>query len=141
MKAFIQEFKNFISRGNVIDMAVGIIVGASFGKIVDSLVKHVIMPPIGFILGGVDFSDLKITIKQATDSKSAVTIDYGIFFNAVIDFVIISFAIFALIKVINTLHRKKEKATNKTCPECQMTVPVKARKCGHCTSALEDHQP
>lgn len=136
MKAIIQEFKKFINRGNVIDMAVGIIIGASFGKIVDVLVKHIIMPPIGFVLGGVDFSDLKLTLKQATDTTSAVTVDYGIFFNAIIDFLIISIAIFLLIKLINSLHRKQE-SSEKKCPECQMSIPVKATKCGFCTSRVE----
>ena len=136
MKPLFKEFKAFISRGNVIDMAVGIIIGASFGKIVDALVKHVIMPPIGFVLGGVDFSDLKITIKQATPTAEAVTIDYGIFFNTIIDFLIIAAAIFVLIKVISTLQKKREVAETTTCPECLMLIPKKAKRCGFCTSQI-----
>lgn len=137
MKSLIQEFKTFISRGNVIDMAVGIIIGASFGKIVDALVKHVIMPPIGYLLGGVDFSDLKFIIRGATKTQEAVTIDYGIFLNTVIDFLIISIAIFVLIKLINTFHKKQEVAESKLCSQCQMTIPIKAKKCGYCTSQVE----
>lgn len=135
MKSVLKEFKEFVARGNVIDMAVGIIVGASFGKIVNVLVKNIIMPPIGFVVGGVDFSDLKITIKKATESSSAITIDYGLFFNALIDFLIISIAIFVLIKAISTIHRKKK--NEKQCPECCMEVPIAAKKCGHCTSTIE----
>ncbi|GAB5991457.1 large-conductance mechanosensitive channel protein MscL [Aeromonas enteropelogenes] len=106
--SLIQEFKAFASRGNVIDMAVGIIIGAAFGKIVSSFVGDVIMPPIGLILGGVDFSDLAITLKAAEGSAPAVVIAYGKFLQTIIDFLIISFAIFMGLKAINTLKRKQE---------------------------------
>ncbi|MEZ6962439.1 MULTISPECIES: large-conductance mechanosensitive channel protein MscL [unclassified Aeromonas] len=108
--SLIQEFKAFASRGNVIDMAVGIIIGAAFGKIVSSFVGDVIMPPIGLILGGVDFSDLVITLKAAEGSAPAVVIAYGKFLQTIIDFLIISFAIFMGLKAINTLKRKQEEA-------------------------------
>ncbi|MEL3920416.1 large-conductance mechanosensitive channel protein MscL [Aeromonas enteropelogenes] len=108
--SLIQEFKAFASRGNVIDMAVGIIIGAAFGKIVSSFVGDVIMPPIGLILGGVDFSDLAITLKAAEGSAPAVVIAYGKFLQTIIDFLIISFAIFMGLKAINTLKRKQEEA-------------------------------
>lgn len=117
------EFRRFISRGNVIDMAVGIIIGASFSKMIDSLVNNIIMPPIGFLLGGIDFSGFKITIKKATDTASAVTIDYGLFINTIINFFIIALAIFLLIKVVSSIYRKDE-------PE------ETDKKCGYCTTIL-----
>jgi large conductance mechanosensitive channel len=106
----IKEFREFAVKGNVVDMAVGIIIGAAFGKIVSSLVGDVIMPPIGFVLGGVDFSDLAITIKEASGTAPAVVIAYGKFIQTVIDFTIIAFAIFIAIKAINTLKRREAEA-------------------------------
>ncbi|HOW35100.1 MAG TPA: large-conductance mechanosensitive channel protein MscL [Candidatus Omnitrophota bacterium] len=105
--SIVKEFKEFAMRGNVVDMAVGIIIGAAFGKIVSSLVTDVIMPPIGFLMGGVDFSNLVITLKQATVDKPAVTIGYGLFINTLINFLIVAFAIFMLIKGINILKKKE----------------------------------
>ncbi len=107
MNKFLQDFKSFAMRGNVIDMAVGIIIGAAFGKIVSSLVSDVIMPPIGVLLGGVDFSDLAVTIKAAADGAAAVKINYGTFIQTVIDFIIIALVIFSLIRVMNRLHHEK----------------------------------
>jgi len=104
----VQDFKTFAMKGNVVDMAVGIIIGAAFGKIISSLVADVIMPPIGILLGGVDFSNLSITIKQAVDKSPAVMIKYGMFINTVIDFLIIAFSIFMMVKVMNTLKKKEE---------------------------------
>lgn len=104
----LQEFKTFAFKGNVVDMAVGIIIGVAFGKIVSSLVGDVIMPPIGVILGGVDFSNLSIVLKAAVDQAPAVTLNYGKFIQAIIDFIIIAFSIFILVKGINTLKRKEE---------------------------------
>ena len=104
----LQEFKKFAIRGNVMDMAVGIIIGAAFGKIVSSFVADIIMPPIGILLGGVDFSNLTITLKKASEGVAAVTINYGVFINTVLDFVIIAFAIFIVIKQINRLKKKEE---------------------------------
>ena len=104
----IQEFKKFAMRGSVVDLAVGIIIGAAFGKIVTSLVNDVIMPPIGLFLGGVDFSNLAITVKAATISSPAVVVRYGAFLNTVIDFLIVAVAVFMLIKALNTLKNKEE---------------------------------
>lgn len=106
--SMIKEFKTFAMRGNVVDMAVGIIIGGAFGKIISSLVSDVIMPPIGVLLGGVDFSDLSFTIRQATEVAPAVILSYGKFINTVIDFVIIAFAIFMAIKAMNSLKKKEE---------------------------------
>ena len=103
-----EEFKKFAIKGNVIDLAVGIIIGTAFGKIVSSLVADIIMPPIGVLLGGVDFSNLVITLKKATETSAAVTLNYGIFINSIINFVIIAFAIFILVKQINKFNKKKE---------------------------------
>ena len=143
-KNMMKEFKTFALKGNVLDMAVGIIIGASFGKIVDSLVKDVMMPPLGMLLGKVDFSNLKIALG---DEANAATINYGIFFNNVISFVIVAFAVFLLVKAINTVRTKMEKAeekaaaaaapTEKECPYCCSKVPLAATRCPYCTSELK----
>jgi large conductance mechanosensitive channel len=139
----IQEFKEFAMKGNVVDMAVGIIIGAGFGKIVSSLVNDVIMPPIGMLIGNLDFSDLSYTLKDpekladGTMSK-AVTLNYGLFINSVIDFVIIAFVIFMLLKQINRLKRDKPAdPTTRECPRCISTIPLKATRCPNCTSDLQ----
>lgn len=111
--SMMQEFKKFAMRGNVVDMAVGIIIGAAFGKIVSSLVADVIMPPIGLIIGGVDFSNLAVTIKGAAGDAAAVTISYGKFIQTVLDFVIVAFAIFMVVKGMNSLKKKEEEAPAK----------------------------
>ena len=103
-----KEFKQFAMKGNVMDMAIGIIIGAAFGKIVSSLVADVIMPPIGLLVGGVDFSNLSLVIKEATETTAAIAINYGVFINAVIDFIIIAFAIFMVIKGMNSMKKKEE---------------------------------
>ena len=108
MGKFTTEFREFAMRGNVVDMAVGIIIGAAFGKIVSSFVGDIIMPPLGLALGGVDFSDLAVTLQAATDTAAAVTLNYGKFIQTVVDFVIIAFAIFVAIRVMNQLKRKEE---------------------------------
>ncbi|WP_312911397.1 large-conductance mechanosensitive channel protein MscL [Stutzerimonas nitrititolerans] len=108
--SFLSEFKTFAVRGNVIDMAVGIIVGAAFGKVVSSFVDGVVMPPLGLLIGGVDFSDLAIVLKEAVGDAPAVTLNYGMFIQTVVDFVIIAFAIFLAIKAINTLKRQEAEA-------------------------------
>ena len=137
IKNFFNEFKTFAMRGNVMDMAVGIIIGAAFGKIVNSLVEDVIMPPIGWALGKVDFSDL------AWELTEGVTIKYGAFINTVISFIIVAFAVFILIKAVNTLQAKmaKEEAaaapTTKPCPYCCSEIPLNATRCPHCTSELK----
>jgi large conductance mechanosensitive channel len=134
----LSEFKKFAMRGNVIDMGVGIIIGGAFGKIVSSLVTDVIMPPIGLVIGGVDFSDLSVTLKRGTDTIPAVTLNYGLFLNTAIDFVIVAFALFLLIRGINRMSRKQETPTpallTKDCPECAMAIPIKAKRCGYCNT-------
>ena len=138
--SMIQEFKTFAMRGNVVDMAVGIIIGGAFGKIISSVVKDVIMPPIGLLLGGVDFSDLAITLKGAVGETAAVTINYGMFIYTVIDFIIIAFAIFIMIRGMNKMKKPQPAVaaapTTKECPECLMTIPINAKRCGHCTASL-----
>lgn len=145
----LKEFKDFAMRGNVVDMAVGIIIGAAFGGIVKSLVADVIMPPIGVLLGGVDFSNIFINLSggdfeslAAAQEAGAATLNIGVFINTVINFVIVAFAIFLLIRAINQLKRKEEEApaadpTTKDCPHCLSGIPIKATRCGHCTSQLE----
>jgi large conductance mechanosensitive channel len=136
----LKEFKEFAVKGNVVDMAVGIIIGAAFGTIVNSLVKDIIMPPIGLLLGKVDFSNLGLTLKEATATAPAVTLNYGAFINTVISFLIVSFAVFLLIKGINKLKREEAAPpaapTTKDCPFCCSAIPIKATKCPHCTSGL-----
>ena len=139
--SMVQEFKTFATRGNVADMAVGIIIGAAFGKIVTSLVGDVIMPPIGVLLGGVDFGSLAITIRDATAAGPAVVVKYGMFINTVVDFLIVAFVIFLLIKGMNALKRSEAAPaaapTTKECPECMMVIPINAKRCGHCATALK----
>lgn len=148
----LKEFKEFAMRGNVLDMAVGIIIGVAFGTIVNSLVADIIMPPIGLLLGKVDFSNLFIVLKSggtagpyaslaAAKSAGAVTFNYGFFINTIINFLIVAFAVFLLVRGINRLRRKKEAVpaapTTKQCPYCLSTIPIKATRCAFCTSELK----
>ena len=142
----IKEFKEFIARGNVIDLAVGIIIGAAFGKIVTSLVNDVIMPPIGLLLGRVDFTNLFINLSdrnfdKLADAKAAgvPTINYGAFINTLIEFLIIAFVIFLIVKAINRMRRRPEELppTVKACPYCISSIPVQATRCSSCTSQLK----
>src|SRR5690242_6467902 len=143
-KTVLKEFKEFAMRGNVLDMAVGIIIGAAFGKIVASLVEDVIMPPIGQLLGRVDISQLFISLDGKSYEKlamaktaGAATINYGIFLNTVINFLIVAFAVFLLVQLVNRWTKKPAAAaapTTKDCPQCAMTIPITAKRCGHCTS-------
>ncbi len=144
----LQEFKEFIQRGNVIDLAVGVIIGAAFGKIVSSFVNDIIMPPIGLLLGGVDFSSLFLNISgteydtlAAAQEAGAATINYGLFVNNLIDFLIVSFVIFLAVRAFNRMQRQEEEAPSapdtKDCPFCRMTIAITASKCPHCTSELE----
>ena len=147
IKNFLNEFKTFAMRGNVMDMAVGIIIGAAFGKIVSSMVEDVIMPPIGWVLGNVDFSDLKLVLVQKSAEAEEVAIKYGAFLNTVISFIIVAFAVFILIKAINTLQAKMIKdaadeaanaaPTTKKCPYCCSEIPLEAVRCPHCTSQIK----
>ena len=148
----VKEFKEFAMRGNVVDMAVGIIIGGAFGTIVKSLVNDVLMPPIGLLLGGVDFSNFFLVLKDGAKSAApyaalsdaqgagAVTVNYGVFFNAVVSFLIVAFAVFLLIKGINSMKRKEEappaEPTTKECPFCMSTIAIKASRCPSCTSEL-----
>jgi large conductance mechanosensitive channel len=136
-----QEFKAFALKGNMVDMAIGIIIGASFSKVVSSLVSDIIMPPLGLLIGGMDFSKLSLKMHVPGTSGEPVELKYGAFINSLIDFLIIAIAIFAMIKLINSLRQSKEEAPEapktKECPECRMSVPIDARKCGHCCSILK----
>ena len=142
----LKEFKAFIMRGNVVDMAVGIIIGGAFGKIITSLVGDVLMPPLGKIVGNVDFSGLFINLSStpyptlaAAKAAGAATLNYGLFINTVIDFIIVAAAIFILIKQVNRLKKPVEVAapSTKTCPYCISAVPLKATRCPACTSDLK----
>ena len=141
----LSEFKTFIMRGNVVDLAVGVIVGASFGAIVTSLVNDVVMPPIGRLLGGADFKDFFINLSgqsyptlAAAKAAGAPTLNYGLFLNAMINFLIVSFAIFLLIQQVNRLFPKPAPAAARTkdCAWCATAIPVNAKRCPHCTSNL-----
>jgi large conductance mechanosensitive channel len=136
--SMLKEFREFAMRGNVVDMAVGIIIGGAFGKIVSSLVADVVMPPIGMLLGQVDFSKLALTLRKATDETPAVAIRYGQFINTVLDFVIVAFAIFIVIKQMNRLKAQPAPAepNTKACPKCCSTIPLNATRCPQCTSEL-----
>ncbi|MDR0269225.1 large conductance mechanosensitive channel protein MscL [Paenibacillus sp.] len=153
LKAFIREFKEFAVRGNVVDLAVGVIIGGAFGKIVTSIVNDIIMPPIGLLLGGVNFGELIIPLKNGnhihtlSEAKEtgAPVIAIGQFINTMLDFVIVAFCIFLLVKGINWLKREeketpKPEKTTKECPYCLSEIPIAATRCSHCTSVL-DAQP
>ena len=140
-----KEFKQFVMRGNVVDLAIGVVIGAAFGKIVTSFVEDVLMPPIGLALGRVDFSNLFINLSgkdypsvAVAKAAGAATLNYGIFINNVLNFLIIAFAIFLLIKQINRLQEPAPEAapTTKDCPHCLSAIPLKATKCAHCTADL-----
>ena len=138
-----KEFKEFAMRGNVVDLAVGVIIGAAFGKIVSSLVEDVIMPPIGRLIGRVNFSELFINLGDKSyatlkDAKAygAPTLNYGIFLNSVITFLIVAFVVFLVVQLVNRWTRKPEAPTTKDCPQCAMAIPVAAKRCGHCTTQL-----
>lgn len=147
-----KEFKEFAMRGNVVDMAVGIIIGAAFGGIVKSMVADVLMPPIGLLLGDVDFANLFLVIKEGTAAgpfatidaakeAGAVTLNYGLFINTIVNFLIIVLAIFFVVRGINRLRKEEEappaEPTTRECPLCLSTIPIKATRCGHCTSDVK----
>jgi large conductance mechanosensitive channel len=142
----LKEFKEFAMRGNVMDLAVGVIIGAAFGKIVSSLVEDVLMPPIGRLLGRVDFSGLFINLSDksyetlaAAKAAGAPTLNYGLFLNAVINFLIVAFCVFLVVKQINRFAAKPATVpvpVTKDCPQCAMPIPLAAKRCGHCTAQL-----
>ena len=146
------EFKKFVMRGNVVDMAVGIIIGAAFGSVVRSLVSDIIMPPIGLLIGNVDFANLFVVLKGGktpgpytsladANAAGAVTVNYGVFVNIVISFIIVAFAVFLLVRYINKMRQQKEapppKPTMRTCPYCFSAIVIKATRCAYCTSELK----
>ena len=145
-----KDFKEFAMRGNVVDMAVGIVIGAAFGTIVKSFVDDVLMPPIGLLLGNVDFSNMFVTLKEgakaagpyaslaAAKTAGAVTLNIGVFINSVISFLIVALAVFMVVKAMNTLERQEAPPSPDTreCPFCLSTIPIKAQRCPHCTSQL-----
>ena len=144
----LKEFKEFAMRGNLLDMAIGIIIGSAFGKIITSMVNDLLMPPIGLLVGKVDFSGLFISLSgqpyatlAEAKAAGAATINYGIFLNTVIDFLIVAFVIFMLIKQVNRMKRQPEappaKPTTKECLYCLSSIPIKATRCPHCTSELK----
>ena len=146
----LQEFREFAVRGNAIDLAVGIIIGAAFGRIVTSLVNDVVMPPIGLLTGGVDFSNLYVNLSQASyaslaeaQAAGAPTLNYGVFINTVIQFLIVAFAVFLMLRAVIRMRARFEKPdapqpspTTKSCPYCISTIPVRATRCASCTSDL-----
>lgn len=142
-----KDFKEFAMRGNVVDMAVGIIIGAAFGGIVKSLVSDILMPPLGLLLSNADFSDFFLVLRQGAEAgpyptvaaaakAGAVTLNLGLFLNVVINFFIVAWAVFLLVRGVNKLQKPKE-AKTRDCPHCLMAVPVKAVKCGHCTAEIK----
>lgn len=148
----LKEFKEFAMKGNVVDMAVGIIIGAAFGAIVKSLVADILMPPIGILLGNVDFSNLFLIIKPGTapgpyttiaeaQKVGAVTVNYGLFINSIISFVIVAFAVFLVVRSVNNLRRQQETPppapSTRECPFCLSSIPMNASRCPHCTSELK----
>ena len=141
----LKEFKDFAMKGNVLDMAIGVIIGGAFGKIISSLVSDVLMPPIGMLMGKVDFSSLFINLSgtpqpslAAAKAAGSPTINYGVFLQATFDFIIIAFVIFLLVKQVNRLKKPEPTAapTTKDCPHCLSAIPIKATKCAHCTSTV-----
>jgi large conductance mechanosensitive channel len=142
-----KEFREFVARGNVFDLAVGVVIGAAFAKIVDSFVKDVLMPPIGMVTGGVDFSNLFVSLNgqhyatlAAAQEAAAPTLNYGVFLNTILQFLIVAFAVFIFVRQYNRMRRGEESPptdpVDKLCPHCAMSIPVAASRCGHCTSQL-----
>ena len=142
----LKDFKEFAMRGNVLDLAVGVIIGAAFGKVVSSLVEDIIMPPIGLVLGHVNFSDLFISLNgtrydtlAAAKTAAAPTINYGLFLNTIINFLIVAFAVFLLVQQVNRWRTKPAPASapsTRDCPQCAMPIPMAAKRCPHCTTQL-----
>jgi large conductance mechanosensitive channel len=139
----LKEFKAFVMRGNVLDLAVGVIIGAAFGKIVSSLVDDVLMPLIGQVVGKVDFSKLFVSLNgkhydslELAKADHASTLNYGMFLNTIISFLIVAFCVFVIIQLVNRWGNRPAPPTTKDCPQCAMSIPIAAKRCGHCTSQL-----
>jgi large conductance mechanosensitive channel len=139
----LNEFKAFILRGNVVDLAIGIVIGAAFGTVVTSFVNDLLMPPLGLLLGSVDFTNLFVTLRggpfpslAAAKAAGAPTLNYGVFLNNVISLVIVGFAVFLLVRQVNRLKGPPPPPANRECPACAMMIPLKARRCPHCTSEV-----
>ena len=148
---FVKEFREFAVKGNVMDLAFAVIIGAAFGKIVDSLVKDVLMPPVGLLLGGLDFSNYFVTLKgekfatlAEAQAAGAVTLNYGMFVNAIVSFLIVAFVIFLVVRRMNAAQRKEAVAvvaTTRACPECLSDIPMEAKRCKYCAVALSAPAP
>jgi large conductance mechanosensitive channel len=137
----LKEFREFAARGNIVDLAIGVVLGAAFGKIVASLVDDMLMPPLGLVLGGIDFSNFFVDLSRhgyatlaEAKAASAPTLRYGLFLNAIVNFLIVAFAMFVVVKQLNRFSRKE--AAPRECPYCAMAIPLKARRCGHCATDL-----
>lgn len=132
---FLQDFKSFALKGSMVDLAIGVVIGAAFGKVVSSLVSDIMMPPLGFLMNGIDFSTFTLKLSDGTHPAE---IKYGLFITALINFLIVALVIFFVIKAMNKLRLKTEEVKTRDCPECMMSIPVKAKKCGHCGHYLTD---
>ncbi|MBV8879620.1 MAG: large-conductance mechanosensitive channel protein MscL [Planctomycetaceae bacterium] len=137
---FFEQFKSFIKRGNVLELAVGVIIGAAFGKIVSSLVSDIVMPPLGMLLAKLDFRQLKLVLREARGGEPPVTINYGVFLSTILDFLIISVVIFFLVQAVQRLHRKPTAPNPETreCPRCVQVISRRATRCPHCTTEFEE---
>lgn len=140
----LSEFRTFIMRGNMIDLAVGIVLGVAFTTVVNSFVNDILMPPIGLLLGGVDFSNLFVTMRggpyaslAAAKAAGAPTLNYGLFINSIINLVIVGFALFLVVRAVNRMRGPAPAATTKDCPACAMPIPLRARRCPHCTTEIK----
>lgn len=136
MKGLLNEFKQFAVRGNAVDLAVAVIIGGAFGKIVTSVVNDLIMPPIGLLIGNVDFSQKRFVLREATDALPAITMNYGVFVNTVLDFTIVAACVFLLVRVVNKMKTAPPAATptTKVCTECLSSIPLAAKRCAFCAS-------
>ncbi len=140
LRRFLDEFKTFIKRGNVLELAVGVIIGAAFGKIVTSLVSDIVMPPVGILLAKLDFRQLKLVLKEAHGGEPPVTLNYGVFLESILDFMIVAIAVFFLVQIVQHLHRHPPAPTPETreCPHCRELISKRASRCPHCTSDLAE---
>lgn len=136
--SLIKEFRDFANRGNLIDLAVAVVLGGAFGKIINSIVADIIMPPIGLLLGGIDFSNMKLILRNSVIPAEVVSINYGLFVNSIVNFLIIAFSIFIVLRYIKKFQKQEAAAApiTKKCPECAITIPIEAKRCGYCNTVL-----